>query len=216
MVDKKSVKEALTTLQEHKKKFVQTVELIVSLKDIDVKRTDQQVDFYTTLNHDRGKEVKICALVGPELADEAKKVFDRTILQSEFEKVASDKREIKKLASEYEYFVAQANIMGQVASAFGRVLGPRGKMPNPKAGCVVPPKTALQPIYDRLLRTVRVRNKGTAMIQVAVGKEDQESEHVVDNVLHVYEGLVHNLPQDVNNVKTVYLKLTMSPVVKVD
>jgi large subunit ribosomal protein L1 len=216
MVDTKEVKKALDSLmKEHQKKFKQTIEVVVTLKDIDLKKPDQKVDFFVTLNHGRGKKIKVCGLVGPELLEDAKKVFDHVILHNEFSKIAADKAKMKALASEYDYFVAQANIMKDVAASFGRFLGPRGKMPNPKAGCVVPPKTALEPIYERLQKTIHVQTRESPMIQLAVAKEDQDAVAVIDNIHHVYEALVHHLPLEVNNIKAVYVKLTMSPPVKV-
>jgi len=214
MVDEKKIKETLASLREtNKKKFSQTVELIVILKDIDIKK--QPLDFFTTLNHERGRKMKICALVGPELSDESKKVFDRSILQTEFSALAGKKREIKNIASEFDFFVAQADIMANVATVFGRILGPKGKMPNPKAGCVVPPKTNLQPVYNRLKKTVRIQAKISPVVQIAIGKEDQPEAEVLDNITHVYTALIQHLPQHINNIKGVYLKLTMSPSVKV-
>ena len=211
MVDTQKIREALTSLkEENKKNFEQTVECVFTLKDIDLKK--QPVDFFVTLNHERGRKQKICALVGGELSDEAQKVFDKTILHGEFGKLSQN--DLKQVAQEYDFFVAQANIMKDVASTFGRVLGPRGKMPNPKAGCVVPPKAALQPVYNRLQKTVRIQAKGP-MIQLAVGKEQQKVEDVLDNIQHVYDALVHNLPLHINNIRMVYMKLTMSPPIKV-
>lgn len=217
MVNYKKAEQALSELSTQKtRKFDQSVDFIVTFKDIDMKKTDQQVDFYVTLNYTTGKNVKICALVGPEMIDDAKPVFDRVIGQSEFDAIAKDKKQVKQLANEYDYFVAQANIMGQIAAAFGRVLGPRGKMPNPKAGCVVAPKAALQPLYDRLTKTVRIRSRDIPMIQLAIGKQSQDVTQVMDNIKQVYTALVSHLPQDVNNIRAAYVKLSMSTPIQVN
>ena len=77
----------------------------------------------------------------------------------DFEKYLKDRRSAKKLADEYHYFVAQANIMSKVAAAFGKVFGPKKKMPNPKAGQIVPPKANLEPITNNLRKKVRIQNK---------------------------------------------------------
>jgi len=216
-MNKENVLKALETLKKESKqrKFKQSVDLIIALKDLDFKKAEHQVDFFITLHHPTGKKVKVCAFVGPELKDEASKVFDSVVLQDDFPKY--DKRKAKKLAKNYDFFVAQANIMTRVASTFGRYLGVRGKMPNPKAGCVVPSKGAnLKALYDKLQRTIKISAKKVPLIQLRVGTEDMPGEQVADNVLFIYDQLIHHLPNEKHNIKAVYLKLTMSKPVKLD
>ena len=198
-----------------KRKFNQSVDLIVALKDLDFKKTEHQVDFFSTLHYSTGKKVKVCAFVGAELKSEAEKVFDSIIMDSDFARY--DKKKAKKLAKQYDFFVAQANIMTKVAQVFGRYLGVRGKMPNPKAGCVVPPKGAnLKALYDKLQKTIKISAKKTPLIMLRVGTQEQKPEEVADNILFIYDQLIHHLPNEKHNVKDVYLKLTMSKPVKID
>lgn len=211
-MDEKEVFEAIKKLKESssKRNFTQSYDLIINLKDLDFKRPEEQVDLFITLHYSKGRIGKICALVGPELTDEAKKVCEKTITQGEFEKYAGDKKATKKLASEHDFFIAQANIMPKVATAFGKILGPKKKMPNPKAGCVVPPKANLKPLHDKLQKTVRAYAKERPLIQCAVGNEKMADREVADNVLNVYNNVLHHLPGEKNNIKNVMLKLTMS------
>jgi len=199
----------LKTVKENgpKRNFSQSVDLVINLKDIDLKKTEQQLDFYVTLHHSYGKDIKVCALSGPELFDEAKEHCHHVIRVEEFAKLTP--KDIKALAKEYDYFVAQANVMPQVAATFGRVLGPRGKMPNPKAGCVVPPKTSLKPLVDRLKLTVRVLAKKDPVLHLKVGTEVQDEAQVADNIAFLYKQVVVHLPLEENNVKNALLKLTM-------
>lgn len=214
-MDKKSIVEALKTLRKDSKerKFSQTFDMIVSLKGLNIKNPDEQVEFFITLQHETGKKKKICALVGPELAEKAKEVMDMTITTGDFGEY-KDKKKLKALAREYDYFVAQADVMPKVAGAFGRALGPRGKMPNPKAGQILPPKAALQPVYDRLQKTIKIEAKKQLATQMAVGNEAMTDEDIADNVLYIYNQLIHHLPGEQNNVKDVYVKLTMGKPVK--
>ena len=215
MVDAKRAVEAIKQLREGAKerKFTQSVELIVNLKEINLKNPDEQVEFFMQAPNPVGKK-KVCGIVGGELEADSKKVFDFTITQAELDKYKTDKIASKKLANEYDFFVAQANIMGQIAGAFGRVFGPRGKMPNPKAGCVVPPKAALQPLYDRLQDTVKVSAKKVPMIQLVVGNAGMSDEDLAANIAYFYDQVEHHLPKERHNVKSVYLKFTMSKPVK--
>ena len=207
--------EAVKADSEKKKNFGQTVDLIITFKDIDMKNPKANVDLYVRLPHGRGKKVKVCALVGPELAADAKEIFDRVIVQEQFPGF-TEKKVSRKLAADFDYFVAQANIMGQVASVFGRSLGVRGKMPNPKVGCVVPPKGAnLKQLYEQLQSTVKVKAKGGPLVQCAVGIEQMSSDDLTENAMTVITAVLRALPNEDHNVKSVILKKTMGKPVQV-
>ncbi|MFO8015470.1 MAG: 50S ribosomal protein L1 [Candidatus Woesearchaeota archaeon] len=216
-MNEKDVTESLKQAKENSKKrnFTQTYDMIINLKNLDLKKPENHLDFYLTLHYSRGKKSRICALVGTELLDDAKKVCDNVIHSDEFEEYSKDKKKAKKLAQDYDFFIAQANIMPQVASTFGKIFGPRGKMPNPKAGCVVPPKTNLKPLYEKLQDTVRIQVKDKMMIQCAVGNESMEDKEIADNIINVYNNTMHSLPLEKNNIKSVFLKLTMGKPVPV-
>lgn len=213
-MDKKSIIQALEKLKKDSKKrnFSQSVDLIITLKDLSLKKSDDQVDFFLTLHHPVNKKIKVCALVGAELADECKKVCDETITQFDSYK---EKAKSRSLAKKYDFFIAQASLMPQVASVFGRTFGPRGRMPNPKVGAVVAAKPQIKPLYDKLQKTVHISAKKEPVVHVMVGKEDQAVEEVIDNILYVYDQLIHHLPKEKNNINNIFLKFTMSKPIKV-
>lgn len=213
---KESIKQALEDLRkpEHKKKFAQSFDLIINLKDLNLKNPEEQVDFFTNLKNSSSK-VKVVALVGQELSDAAQ-VCDKVIKQTEFEEYKKNPKKAKKLASEYDFFIAQADIMPKVAQAFGRVLGTRGKMPNPKLGTILPGKAPVEPIYKKLQSTVRISAKKTPVIQVKIGKEDMKDEEIIENALLIYDQIIHHLPKERSNVKNALLKLTMSKPIKIE
>lgn len=215
-MDEKTIANTIAQLRTDAKprKFKQTVEFIMNLKDINLKNPDEQVEFFTLLPNAFGSK-KVCAIVGGELVDEAKKVCDFVITQSELADYQKDKKKAKKLAEEYDFFVAQADLMGRVAGAFGRVLGPRGKMPNPKAGCVVPPKGALGPLYERLQKTIKVSAKKFPVIQLAAGNEEMSDEDIAKNVVYLYDQIEHHLPKERHNIRGSLIKLTMGKPVPV-
>ena len=198
-----------------KRKFKQSYELILNLKGLNLKKPENHVEFWMELPQDKGKPTKIGALVGPELAEQAKASCDFVIVHSEFPKYAADKRAVKKIAGECDYFIAQANLMGDVAKTFGRIFGPRGRMPNPKAGCVVPPNANLKVLVDKLRKTVRISAKVQPSIKLLIGKEGMPTEQVVENMQAVYNSLVQHLPQETGNMRSVLLKLTMSAPIKI-
>lgn len=216
-MDKETIKKALEELKKtQKRNFTQTVDLVFVLRHIDVKKKDEQIEYYHQLHHSPGKEIKVCALVGPELEKQAKKVFDKTVLAKDFSKYKKNKKLVNNLAKEHDFFVGQATLMPKIASAFGKVLGPRGKMPDPKAGCVVPPNANLKPLSKKLKRTVRIAAKKSPMIQLSVGKEDSEEENIINNVMTIYDSLIHELPGGRNNIKKALIKYTMSKPIKLE
>ncbi len=214
-MDKKTVLNALKTLREANspRKFKQSVDFIVNLKDLNLKNPTDQVEFFLTVP-EQVRPKKVCAIVGGELEAEANKVCDFTITQMDLDKYKNDKVAMKKLAAEYDFFIAQANLMGKIAGVFGRVFGPRGKMPNPKAGCVVPPKGSLQALYDRLQRTIKISAKKFPVIQLNAGKEDMTDEQIATNVAYFYDQIVHHLPKEQHNVRGALIKFTMGKPVK--
>jgi large subunit ribosomal protein L1 len=216
-MDDKQILDAVKKLRDskNKKKFNQTFDLVVNLKNLNLKKPDEKVDLYVQLPNGRGKKVNICMFADDTMVLDAKKVFDKVVEKAEFVKYAKDKKATKKLASSCDFFVSQANLMPEVAKAFGRILGQKGKMPNPKAGCVVPPKATLQPIYDRLQKTVRLQTKNELAVKCPVGTEEIKDEEILENVKSVYNNLLRSLPQGENNIKAMLIKLTMSPAVKV-
>ena len=212
-MEQEHVQKALAELhQQPKKKFSQSYDLIINLKNMELKQ--QSFDLFVILHHGKGKPVKVAAFVDQQLAEQAQKHCDLAIKETEFAKYA-DKKTAKKLAREYDYFIAQANLMPKVAAAFGKALGTRGKMPNPKLGCVVPPNANLELLVKKLRFTLRLVAKKGLNLQCLVGKEAQPEEEVIDNVLTIYQAVAKQVPNESHNIKNVQLKLTMSKPVKI-
>jgi len=217
-MNKNEILDTIKLVRDNSKKrnFSQTFELIVNLKSFDIKK--DTVDTYLVFPFNRNKKIKVCAFVGKELLTPAKEIFDKIISDEEFVKWTKDKKTTKELVSEYDYFIAQANLMGQIATTFGKILGPKGKMPDPKANCVVPPKMSnsdLKKLYDNLQNTVKIATKGEPIIKCVVGNESIDDEKISENILSAYNSMTHLLPLEKNNIASVLIKLTMGPAIKV-
>ncbi len=132
-MDKELIANTLKKIKETspKRNFKQSIDLIINLKGLDLKKTEHNINLFVTLHHDTGKKISVCAFVAPDMETKAKEICDETVLVDQFEKY-KNKSEIKKLANKHDFFIAQASVMPKVATAFGRYLGPKGKMPNPK------------------------------------------------------------------------------------
>lgn len=211
-------KEILQALQElrknsKKRKFSQAIDLIINLKEINLKK--DKVESFITLPN-TPKKTKIAILVTVNLKKQAEENFDLVITKEEFSKYSQDKKLIKKIAKEYKFFVSQADLMTQVAASFGKFLAPRGKMPNPKAGCVVSPiNPNLKEVSEKLRKTAKLEAKGGNMVKLIVAKEDMKDEQIIENIKSVYDHLINILPKEKNNIKNVAIKFTMSPAIKI-
>lgn len=211
-MDKQLIANTLKKLKETspKRNFKQSIDLIINLRGIDLKKTEHNVNIFTTLHHDTGKKISVCALVDSDLESKAEEVCDEVILLEQFNRFKG-KAEIKKLANKYDFFIAQASIMPKVATTFGRFLGPKGKMPNPKLGSILPPNANIKALYEKLKKTQHLVTKNEPTIKCRVGQEDTPDDALIDNILTVYNSVVQKLPNEKQNVKSVMLKLTMSP-----
>jgi len=214
-MEKKHFLKAIENLRKNsaKRKFSQSFDVIVNLKQLDLKKPDNNVMLFVDLPVSRGKKVRVGALVDTELSTKAKESCDVVVLKSEFSKF--DKKKIKDLVKGVDIFIAQATIMPAVATTFGKTLGPLGKMPNPKAGCVVPPTADLKPLVKRLQNVIKLENKGQLSIKAHAGVETMKDEELADNMNTIYSSISNALPQGKDNLKNVLLKLTMSKPVEV-
>jgi large subunit ribosomal protein L1 len=211
-MDTTKVLEALKKLRESVKKrnFKQSIDFAIILKEVDLNSAEGKIDEYIALPVGSHKKAKICAFVDKDLSTEARKVFDKVIAKDEFSQWAGNKKGIKALAREFDYFVAQATIMTDVAAIFGKVLGPKGKMPNPKAGCVVLPKSDLHAVKHKLESTIRLRTNKQPVISAMIGNEESKDEDLAKNIIHVFEFIKKKLPRGDQQIKKTYVKMTMS------
>ena len=132
-----------------------------------------------------------------------------TITKDEFKKY-SDKKELKKLVKKFDFFIAQANLMSNVATSFGRVIGPIGKMPSPQLGILVNPNDKeINEIKEKINSGIKIRTK-EACIKLAIGKQDMKDEEIIENIIPVYNAVLKALPREKENIKNIEIKFTMS------
>lgn len=216
-MDEEAIIERITTLREDSddRNFTQSFDFVVTLKDVDLDDPDDNVDAYVALPHDVNDDTRFAALVGPELEDTVESIVDTVVRHQDFDDYAEDSRKAKTLAKQHDFFLAQADIMPDVATTFGRYLGPRDKMPNPQIGTVINPGTDVESLCDRLSRTIHLKGKKDPVVQVKVGDESMDDKAIAENTVASYNELMDSLAKERNNVKDAYLKLTMSQPVEV-
>lgn len=206
----KAIEEA--TSKSEKKKFIQTVDLILNIKGVDFSKPENRIDLEISLPAGRGKPVKVAIIAGDELMIEAKKAGDKVITKEDIQKIAADKKVLKKLAKDYDYFIAQSDLMVLIGKNFGPVLAPRGKMPKP-----VPGNAKLQPMIDRYKKLVRVKTKGKFLptFHAPIGTEEMKKEDLEKNADAVISSVIKKLPNKTGNIKSIFVKTTMGPIARV-
>jgi large subunit ribosomal protein L1 len=210
---KQEIMEAVKKAKEQTKprNFTQSVDVIITIKDLDVKKPENRFDEEVVLPNGRGKEVKIAFIADGDLAVQAKDAGANLVIKKpELEELGKNRKDAKKLANKHDFFVAQADMMPMVGRFLGPVLGPRKKMPKP-----VPASAKAEPILERLRDTIKVRIKDQPVVQALVGTQDMDDELIADNVEAVLAVLDRNLEKGRSQIKSMYVKTTMGPVVRV-
>lgn len=203
-----AVRKALSLAPE--RKFEESVEVAINLKDVDLTVPKNRIQEDIILPSGRGKPVRVCLFGGAEMALKAKNVADLIISPEDFGKYMDDKKVAKKLAREYDYFVAEAPLMATIGKRMGVVLGPRGKIPKP-----LQPGSDPGPVINTLKRTATVRSREKRTFQTLVGTRKMKPEEIAENVDAVLNRVIGKLEKGRLNVDSAYVKTTMGPAVRI-
>lgn len=203
-----SVKEAKTKTE--KRKFTQSVELIINLRDIDMKKPESKIQESIELPHAVGKQSKICVIATGELAFKARQAgADLVIERAELESIGGDKKKQKTLVNEYDYFISEAPLMPTVGRVLGSVLGPKGRMPTPVA-----PNANIAGVIEKQRKTVQVRLRNQPVLQCRIGTEDMPDEQIAENIETVIRRLEGKLKRGLKNIRSIVVKTAMGPPIK--
>ncbi len=192
------------------RKFLESVELAINLKDIDLTNPKNRIQEEVPLPNGRGKAVKIGVFASSEMAVKAKGAADIVILPEEIEEIAKDKSKARKFARQGDFFLAEAPLMPTIGKRLGMVLGPRGKMPKPMPPGA-DPKTAIEKLRSSV--TIRTRDKRT--FHLPIGTKDMPPEKLAENLDFVLKRLISKLERGKMNIQSAYVKTTMGPSYKV-
>jgi len=212
-LDQKTILAAVKEAKEksEKRKFNQSIELVLQLKDIDMKSSEGRIQEIVELPYSPAKQNKICVLGSGEFALKARRAgADHVVERPELEALAGKKRELRKLAADYDFFIAEAPLMQSVGRILGSVLGPRGKMPIP-----VPPSADISGLITKHRKTVIVRTRGQPLVQCRVGTENMKEEELTENIQAILRTLEGKLKKGMKNVKFASVKTSMGTPVKV-
>lgn len=191
-----------------KRNFVQSVEMMVNFTGLDMKKPQNQVNVRVSLPHSTGKGTgKVVVFAkSSDFINNLKDKADLIIKESDIESISKDKQKLADLFN-YDALFAEGPVMLTVAKFLGQQLAPKGKMPKPILNINS---------FDSVLSTTKTQitvsnKKGKFMpvVQAVVGKENMDDDKIVENMFAVYETIVPTLPQKKQNIKSIFVKLTM-------
>jgi len=188
--------------------FDPSVDIAVRL-NVDPRKANQMVRGVVTLPHGTGKDVKVLALVTPDKEAEAKEAGADFIGLDEY------LEKIKGGWTDVDVIVTMPSVMGKLGP-LGRVLGPRGLMPNPKTGTVTMDIT--KAVSDIKSGKIDFKVDKTGIVHAAIGKASFDAEKIAGNAKELLTTLVKLKPTVAKGVyiKSIYISSTMSPGVEID
>jgi len=189
-------------------KFDASVDLAIRL-GVDPRKANQMVRGVVTLPHGTGKEVRVLALVTPDKEAEVKEAGADYVGLDEY------LQKIKGGWTDVDVIVTMPSVMGKLGP-LGRILGPRGLMPNPKTGTVT--MDIAKAVKDVKGGKIDFKVDKTGIIHAAIGKASFDADKIAENANELIQTILKLKPATVKGtyVKSIFLSSTMSPGIEID
>ena len=196
-----------------KRNFLQSIEMMVNFTGLDMKKPQNQVSVKVSLPNPTGKGSGKVAVFSKtsDFADKLKGRVDRIIMENELEGLVKDRAKMAEILN-YDALFAEGAAMLSVAKYMGQQLAPKGKMPK-----LIPNINSFDEALDKAKTQVTVTNKkGKFMpvVHAVVGRENMDDDKIAENMVAIYDAVLNALPQKKQNIKNVYIKMTMGVPVK--
>jgi large subunit ribosomal protein L1 len=210
MITEAQLVEMIKTVKEGAKprKFKQALEIIITFKDIDVKKgfaLNEIVQLPKT-----SSPATVCVMATGDMSTKAKAAkADAVIGSEELDKFAANKRESRKFINKYDFFLADTKIMPVVGKVLGQLLGPRGKMPVP-----VPFDAPIESFLQRFRSSIKVRVRGSLSLACKFGDETMDDADLAVNAHAILSAVEKKLPNGEKNIKRIIIKTTMGKPIK--
>jgi large subunit ribosomal protein L1 len=204
-----SLKEASDLIKSFSKlKFDSSIDIAVNLS-VDPKKADQNVRGVVSLPNGTGKDVKVLAIVTPDKEEEAKKAGADMVGLDDYIK------KIKDGWTDVDVIITMPSVMGKLGP-LGKVLGPRGLMPNPKTGTVT--MNVGKAVEEVKACKIDFKVDKNGIVHVSIGKASFDSDKIYQNAKEVIDHIVKIKPSSSkgNYLKSISMSSTMSPGIKVD
>ena len=190
------------------RKFKQALEIIITFKDIDVKKgfaINEIVQLPKT-----SSPAAVCVMATGDMSTKAKAAkADAVIGTEELDKFAANKRESRKFINKYDFFLADTKIMPVVGKVLGQLLGPRGKMPVP-----VPFDAPIESFLQRFRSSIKVRVRSSLSLACKIGDESMDDKDLAINAYAIVSAVEKTLPNGEKNIRRIMIKTTMGKPVK--
>merc|ERR1712203_55146 len=190
---------------EKKRKFTETVDLQIGLKNYDPQK-DKRFSGTVKLKHIPRQKFRVCLLGDQQHIDEAKAAGIPAMSADDLKKLNKDKKKVKKLAAKYAAFLASDTLIKQIPRLLGPGLNKAGKFPT-----LVTHSDNLQQKVDDLKATIKFQMKKVLCLSVAVGNVGMSEDELVQNVHLAMNFLVSLLKKHWQNVRSLHIKSTMGP-----
>ena len=188
-----------------KRKFSQSFDLIISLKEFDIKKPENKFTEDVVLPHGRGGEAEVVVF-----SDSSKDLDCKILTSEELNNLAKSKRDVKKLAGSTDFFLSEPKLMPVVGKVMGASLAPKGKMPKMFTS------DEIKGMIKNYKKSTRVKIKDSPVIQCLIGKEYMKDEEIAENIQEVLKFLETKLPKGKHNIGKILLKMTMEKPVKIE
>ena len=203
------IDEAIALVQEMKfTKFDESIDLAINL-DVDPRHAEENIRVTTALPHGTGKEVSVLVLAsGPKEKEALEAGADYVGNKEYLDKIKGGWADVDKI-------IATPDMMGELGK-LGRILGPKGLMPNPKSGTVT--MDVAKAVKDLKAGQVELRVEKTGIVHVPCGKSSFEKDAIVENIRTIYDTLIKNRPASVKGqyLEKISVSSTMGPGIKID
>ena len=192
------------------RKFPESVEAIITFKEVDPKKNDLNINETVYLPHPGSHKASICFIGSGDLLLRARNAGADGVLEpSQLENYAGNKRDAKNLANRYDFFLAETALMSRIGKVLGTVLGPRGKIPTP-----VPPNAPIEGIIGRTRTAVRVRSRASLAVGAKVGDRKLSDSDLADNIQAMVQAVQRKLPNGDRNIRSIIVKTSMGKPVR--
>lgn len=205
--EQKKIIDTLIAENKGKRKFTQSVELIVNFRGIDFTKVDNRLNLSIPLPYGKGKESKVAIIADDQnIVEKANSLNAKVIRSSELTEFSKNSSKQTELLN-YE-LLAQPSLMPQIAKVLGQFLGPRNKMPKPITGNI-------EEAVKNIGSSINVRSKGKYLptIHCMVGKENMDSDKITANIDSVLNEIIKKVGK--HSVRSSYVKFTMSKPIKI-
>lgn len=194
-----------------KRKFVESVDISFTIKDVDLKNPTNRIKEEIRLPSGRGRELKIAMFAAGEAATKAKAAGVTVFSPQDIEDFGSKKGRAKKVANQFDFFLSEVPHMGLIGRYLGVVLGPRGKMPRP-----VPPSLDPGVLANGLRSTVIIKSGDKMTFHASFGTVEQSHEELMANVMEVFTRVTNKLERGVGNIRSMFIKTSMGPAQRIE